>query len=253
MDDSSFIPEPVKSESVTLNGSTIYYEVYGKGEPLFLLHGFTWSSKAWIPYISEYAGDYEIYLVDLKGHGKSGPFTEKLSLKTVASEIDALVDYLNLTGIKAIGYSYGGETLMQLALLNPGLINSMVIIGSCGSWDADDYPEFLEHLTYENLDQLHWMPEHQASDNQIRSILEQLPKYKVFLKDDDLKSIHAKTLFVIGDQDTGTSFDCILNALKHIANSYLWIVPNTGHRAHMGNNKADFIRISKEFLRGDWA
>jgi len=62
---------PQKSESVRINGTTIYYEVFGKGEPLFLLHGFTQSSKSWYPFIADYENDFSVYLVDLKGPGKS--------------------------------------------------------------------------------------------------------------------------------------------------------------------------------------
>ncbi|MCK5470458.1 MAG: alpha/beta hydrolase, partial [Cyclobacteriaceae bacterium] len=60
----------VKSETVTLNGKKTYYEVYGKGEPLFLLHGYFVSSKHWLPYILDFYEDFEVYLVDLQGHGR---------------------------------------------------------------------------------------------------------------------------------------------------------------------------------------
>ena len=40
---------PKKSESVLINGKTLYYEIYGEGEPLFLLHGYTQSSVSWKP------------------------------------------------------------------------------------------------------------------------------------------------------------------------------------------------------------
>ena len=61
-------------------------------------------------------------------------FTEKLSIKSVASDVDALIHYLKLDSINAIGFSYGGDVLVQLALMNPDLIKSMIIIGACGSW-----------------------------------------------------------------------------------------------------------------------
>ncbi len=52
---------PKKSESVLINGKTLHYEIYGEGKPLFLLHGYTQSSKSWKPYINDYANDYEVY------------------------------------------------------------------------------------------------------------------------------------------------------------------------------------------------
>lgn len=50
---------PKKSESVFVNGKNIYYEIYGKGEPLFLLHGYTLSSKSWLPYVEDFHEEYE--------------------------------------------------------------------------------------------------------------------------------------------------------------------------------------------------
>ena len=176
---SGFSQTAEKSETVTLNGVDIYYEVYGKGEPLFLLHGFTQSSKSWQPYVDDYRNDFAIYLVDLRGHGKSSQFTETISIPDVAKDLDALAAYLKLESINAIGFSYGGEVLFQLALLHPGLVKSMVIIGSCGTWHAKEFPEFVEYLSYKNIDNLPWMREQQTSEEQIRSILDQLPNYNI--------------------------------------------------------------------------
>ncbi len=66
-----FSQTPKKAEMVSLNGTTIYYEVFGTGQPLFLLHGFTETSKSWLPFVEDYAKDFEVYLFDLKGHGRS--------------------------------------------------------------------------------------------------------------------------------------------------------------------------------------
>jgi pimeloyl-ACP methyl ester carboxylesterase len=129
-----------RAETLELNGIQTYYEVYGHGSPLFLLHGFTQSSQSWNQFIDEYSSDYEVYLVDLLGHGKSSAFTEKLSIRSAAQNLMDLIEYLNLENINAIGYSYGGEILFQLALINPDLIESMIIIGSCGTWNAEDFP-----------------------------------------------------------------------------------------------------------------
>jgi pimeloyl-ACP methyl ester carboxylesterase len=249
----SFSQIPTKAEMVTLNGSTIYYEIYGKGEPLFLLHGFTQSSKSWLPFVDNYANDFEVYLVDLKGHGKSSQFTEKLSMKVVARDVDALIRHLNIQHIHAIGFSYGGDVLFQLALLNPPLIKSMISIGACGSWNADDFPEWVEYLSYKNIDNLPWMREQQTSDEQIRSILDQMINYKVYVSDEELKNIYSSVLFVLGDQDDGIPLEYISRARKNLPTSYLWILPNAGHSAHQGKNKTEFVRVSKEFFSGNWA
>ena len=243
---------PKKSEVATINGVNVYYEVYGKGEPLFLLHGFTQSSKSWAPFVADYVNDYEVYLVDLKGHGRSGMFTEKMSIRAAAEELDVLIRQLRLTNIHAVGFSYGGDVLLQLALVHPGLIRSMIVIGSCGSWDANKFPAWVDYLSYKNIKNLQWMHEEQTSDAQIRAILDQMPNYVVSISDEELKRITAKTLFVMGDRDDSVPLECLAHARKNLPESYLWILPGLGHSAHKGANKENFVRLSKEFFSEKW-
>ena len=145
---------PKKAETVVVNGQNIYYEVYGKGEPLFLLHGFTQSSKSWLPYVADYENNFEVYLVDIRGHGKSSWFKENISIRSIAKDLDALAGYLKLERINGIGYSYGGDMLIQMELLHPGLIKSMITIGTCGTWHAKEFPEFVEYLLLQKYRQL---------------------------------------------------------------------------------------------------
>jgi pimeloyl-ACP methyl ester carboxylesterase len=248
-----FAQAPKKNEMVSVNGTNIYYEVYGKGVPLFLLHGFTQSSKSWHPFVDDYANEFEVYLIDLKGHGKSGQFTEKLSIRDAAKDLDALIRHLKLDSINAIGFSYGGDILFQLALLRPGLIKSMISIGACGSWDAKDFPQWVEYLSYKNIDNLPWMKEQQTNEAQIRAILEQMPNYIVSVSDQEMKSIRARTLFVFGDQDDSIPLSDIGKARQLLPNSFLWILPNTGHSAHKDKNKNEFVKVSKQFINNTWS
>ena len=249
---SSFSQVPEKAEVVTINGSKIYYEKYGKGEPLFLLHGYTLSSTSWHSYISDYVKDFQVYVIDLKGHGKSSPFSEKLSLKTVARDVDALINYLKLESIKAIGYSYGGDVLYQLALIHPGIISSMITIGSCGSWDVNNFPDWLEQFSYKKISNLKWIREHQTDEAQVQSILDQFPNYTVVITNEEYKKIKNPTLIVLGDKDNSIPLDCVSSARKNMPDSYLWIIPNAEHGAHEGKSKNEFVRVSKEFFSNSW-
>lgn len=248
----TFSQTPKRSETVTLNGTNIYYEVYGKGEPLFLLHGYTQSSKYWVPYVADYVDDFEVYLVDLKGHGKSSPFTETLSIKTAAMDIETLIKYLKFDSIKAIGYSYGGDVLFQLAILRPGLIKSMISIGACGTWNAKDYPDWIEFLSYKNITNLKWLHEQQTNEAQIKAILDQFPNYQISISEDELKTIQTETLIVLGDQDNSIPLECVSSVRRNLPTSYLWILPNSGHGAHEGKNGQQFAKTSKEFFQHQW-
>jgi steroid delta-isomerase-like uncharacterized protein len=244
----SFSQTPKKAETILVNGTKVYYEVYGNGKPLFFLHGFTHSSKAWLSYLNDFIDDFEIYLVDLRGHGKSSPFTETLSIQSAARDIGGLIKHLQLDGINAIGYSYGGDILFQLALIYPGLIKSMVVIGACGICNMKDFPKWIDFLSYKNIDNLPWMREVHSDEEQIKSILKQVANYSVTVSEAEFKSIDARVLLVIGDGEDSILWEEILKAKNNLPNASLWVVPNTGHGAHKEHNKDEFVRISKQFI-----
>lgn len=244
----SFSQIPKKSESVSVNGKHIYYEVYGKGEPLFLLHGYTLSSKSWLPYVKDFDEAFEVYLIDLTGHGKSEAFKENLSIKSVAEDLNFLVQHLKLDKIKAIGFSFGGDVLYQLALLNPSLIESMITIGAVGTWTVDDFPEYQKVLTFENRANFPWLIPNHGTDEKIKAIMDQFKNYSVKVTDEELQTLRPEVLIMIGDDDEGMDIEEIARVRKNLPNSDLWILPNVAHGAHEGETKDEFIVKSKAFL-----
>ncbi len=243
-----FSQTPKKSESVSVNGKIIYYEVYGEGEPLFLLHGYSQSSKSWKSYIKDYEKEYEVYLVDLTGHGKSEPFKENLSIKSVAEDLNALIQYLEYEKIRAIGFSFGGDVLYQLALINPAVIECMITIGAVGTWSILDFPQYLKAYTFENRDDFPWLRESHQSDEHIRGIMNQFKNYIVRISNKELQSINSEVLIIIGDDDEGMNLKEVTRVKENLPNSDLWILPNVSHGAHEGENKEEFIQKSKAFL-----
>jgi len=237
-----------KSESVLINGKILYYEIYGEGEPLFLLHGYTQSSVSWKPYVKDYENDYEVYLIDLTGHGKSEPFKEDLSIRSVADDLNSLIQYLQLEKIKAIGFSFGGDVLYQLALINPTVITSMVTIGAVGTWTINDFQEYLEVFTFENRNDFPWLRTSHEGEEQIKGMMDQFKNYTVKLSDAELQRIQPEVLIMIGDDDEGMDFEEIARVKKNLPKSDLWVLPNVAHGAHEGETKEEFVMKSKAFL-----
>ena len=159
-----------------------------------------------------------------------------------------LIQHLELDKIKALGFSYGGDVLYQLALINPSLIESMVTVGSLGSWSIKDHPEIEKSFTYETAKDYPWIKGAHKSDEQVRIMFEQFKNYSVRLSNNDLTKIKTNVLIVAGDNDPGVPLAEVLRSRKYLPNSDLWIIPNVGHGGHDGENKAAFIRVSKIFL-----
>nr|WP_299174071.1 alpha/beta hydrolase [uncultured Allomuricauda sp.] len=242
---------PNKSESVHLNGKKIYYEKYGEGYPMLFLHGYSLSSKSWKPYVSDFYKEYEVYLIDLTGHGKSEAFKQDLSIKTVAQDLNALIQYLALNRVKAIGFSFGGDVLYQLALLNPNLLESMITIGAVGTWDVNDFPHYKEGYTYENKDNFPWLKTSHQTDNHIRAIMDQFKNYTVYLSNEELQQIQTEVLVIMGDNDEGMDFEEVARVKKYLPNSDIWILPDVSHGAHENENKKEFIAKAKRFFSKD--
>ena len=76
--------EEVKGEFAEINGIRMYYEVYGEGEPLVLLHSFNYSGSVWQEFINEFAEKYKVIVPDLRGHGRSTNPTDKFTHKQSA-------------------------------------------------------------------------------------------------------------------------------------------------------------------------
>lgn len=242
------------SETVKVNGIDMYYEVYGEGEPLLLLHGWTQSSKFWAEYIPTYVQHFKVYAVDLRGHGRTSKVTFDFTIEKSSKDILAFLDYLQIKKIKAIGLSYGGLTLLELASSNPGRIASMILIGASQSYNGGENNNGDTTFSYDKLppafvEELHKI--HHHGEDQIKALFDPNLNYKIDLSDDKLNAFNFRTLIVHGDRDEILGLDPALSLYKNIPNSELWIVPNTGHLAILGSNQKSFLTRSLRFLTMD--
>ncbi len=246
----SFGQNVKKAETVTIDGDNIYYEVYGEGKPLFLLHPYTASSKYWIPYVSDFEQDYEVYLIDLPGHGRSDAFDKDWSINTSAQILNGLVEYLDFEQIEAIGFSYGADVIFQLAKINSKFFKSIITIGAVGTWDAKDFPDWVEYFSLSNIENLTGINAFQNDDKHINAMLNHFINYRVYFSDEQLKEIDSNVLLILGDDDDSMPLGEVARFRKNLPNSDLWILPNSPHNAHEGNI-SEFIRVSKEFLKDE--
>ncbi|MDC6363821.1 MULTISPECIES: alpha/beta fold hydrolase [Flavobacteriaceae] len=237
-----------ESGTIIADGRHIYFEKYGVGDPLIFLHGYGLSSESWKSYVKDFSQDYTVYLIDLPGHGRSDNFQEDLSVKEVAEDVNKMLDKIGLKRINAIGFSFGGDVLFQLTLINPQLITAMISIGSVGSWTIADFPQLRESFTYENREQYKWLQEAQTSEEQVKILMDQFQNYTIYLTDEELQQIQSKVLIIYGDDDPGVDLFEIARVQKYLTHVDVWILPNVAHSAHTGPNKKVFISRTKAFL-----
>jgi len=123
--------KPSSSGYAPVNGIKVYYEVYGEGRPLVLLHGaFMTIDLNWGQLIPELSKTRKVIAIELQGHGHT-PYSErKLSHATLASDVEGVMDYLKIDSADVAGYSFGGAVAYQFAIQSPKRLRKLVIISS---------------------------------------------------------------------------------------------------------------------------
>jgi pimeloyl-ACP methyl ester carboxylesterase len=123
--------KPSNSGYAPVNGINVYYEVYGEGRPLVLLHGaFYTIDMNWGQLIPDLSKTRKVIAIEFQGHGHT-PFSDrKLSITTLASDVEGVMDYLKIDSADVAGYSMGGSVAYQFAVQSPKRLRKLVIISS---------------------------------------------------------------------------------------------------------------------------
>ena len=235
----------------------MYYELHGEGTPLVLLHGFSGSTQHWQPFVADFAQQYQLILVDLRGHGRSTNPTNQFTHRQAALDVFALLDQLEIDTFKAIGVSTGGMTLIHMATQQPARVAAMVLVG------APSYiPDQARALNRQSKQEGWWDWEvlrqhHVYGDDQIQALLDQFYEFKDVYDDMNftppyLSTITAQTLITFGDRDDFFPVSIAVEMYAAIPHAYLWIVPNGDHVPIFDQHAAAFTQTALEFLRGEW-
>ncbi|SER99586.1 2-succinyl-6-hydroxy-2,4-cyclohexadiene-1-carboxylate synthase [Gracilibacillus ureilyticus] len=102
-----------------------WVEIFGCGDPVVLLHGFTGSTHTWYSIRDQLAEKNQVILLDLPGHGKTQ--ARVTSIETCCNELADIFKQMNLTTIHLLGYSMGGRTALTFAILYPGFVESLIL------------------------------------------------------------------------------------------------------------------------------
>ena len=123
--------KPADSGYVSVNGIKVYYEVYGQGRPIVLLHGAFYTIQLnWGELIPELSKTRKVIAIEMQGHGHT-PYSErKLDFPTMASDVEGVMDHLKVDSADVVGYSMGGSLAYQLTIQSPKRVRKLVIISS---------------------------------------------------------------------------------------------------------------------------
>lgn len=239
-----------------VNGTQIYYEDLGEGEPLFLLHAFFGTASRWDPYVDGLATKYRVIVWDARGHGRSKlPEGSAVLTTDVAHDLLGLMDHLQITRAKGIGASLGGMALLYAATLAPDRFEALVTVGALPYYSVKARQQmtrapFLENPEIvERLERSHGQP---GAQQLARQFQERAAVYgKLALTPDLLATVSARVLIVQGDSDEMAELSQAVQMFRSIPRAHLWIVPNGTHLLHLDPaNRDDFVRRATDFLEG---
>lgn len=119
--------------TITVNGLPVYYEEYGHGDPLILLHGLGSRAADWVEQTPSFSQYYRTIVPDLRGHGHTGRPPGPYTLTQMAADVAALQEAIGAAAAHVVGLSLGGMVALELALGWPENVRSLVITNSVAS------------------------------------------------------------------------------------------------------------------------
>lgn len=213
-----------------LGDARIYYEVYGEGQPLLLLHGNNQSGKVFEKQIGEFSGHFKVIVADTRGHGNStDESTAPLTYQLFADDMVKLLDHLSLKNVYILGWSDGGITGLTIAMKYPAYVNKLAIMG------ANISPDGLKDIVFRDVREL--IGDLEAGTDPGTATKKRI--YELILNEPhidpkELQQIEAPVLVMAGQNDivweTHTA-----HIAENIPNAQLTIFSNAGHFAPVYN------------------
>ncbi|TGQ95239.1 alpha/beta hydrolase [Mesorhizobium sp. M8A.F.Ca.ET.208.01.1.1] len=124
------LPKPQKSGLLPINGVNYYYAIYGKGEPLLLLHGGLGSIDMFAPILAKLAENRTVIGVDLQGHGRTALGDRPFTLEAIGDDMAGIVKTLGYDKVDVMGYSLGGGVAFRMAVQHPEVVRRLVLVST---------------------------------------------------------------------------------------------------------------------------
>lgn len=240
---------------VEVNDAKLYYETYGDGTPLILLHGGLGSISNFKAVIPELSGHFKVIAIDSPGHGRSEQI-DSISYNIMAEHIAVFIDKLGLSNLSIVGYSDGAITGLLVSHLRPNKV-SKLIFGAGALSPVASKPEGLAMLKNFSADLLppEWEEAYREKSpnpdywNQFIKDSKKMWLEEVWIPREILPELKCKVLVLFGDRDQFIPLEHAMEIYKLIPKSELSVLPNIPHE--MFNFPAIINPILINFLLSD--
>jgi pimeloyl-ACP methyl ester carboxylesterase len=232
---------PTSTGYADVNGLHLYYETYGSGAPLVLLHGgmltIDLNFASLIPALAQ---THTVIGVEMQGHGRTANIDREITYANLATDIVALLDHLKIERAAVLGHSMGGGVALEMAVNHADRVSAIVPISASVSKDGM-HPDLLDPSTFETssiMPTAQDFADFKGAYERLSPHPEQFDAFLMSLSgmdadfagwtDEQLAGISCPVLIVQGDND----FTTVAHAgvmLAKIPNSTLAVIPGTTH------------------------
>jgi pimeloyl-ACP methyl ester carboxylesterase len=194
----------------SFDGTKIWYEVKGTGEPVVLVHGFIVNGESWKKaalYNDLLKAGYKVISFDMRGNGKSDkPHTDVAYANDAeAKDIMGLLTSLKITKYNVVGYSRGSIITSRLLVLDNSRVNKTVLGGMGTDFTNPEWPRriaFYRALSGDSVPELAPVVNYVKKSGLDQQALALMQKYQPSTPQEVLKKIKQPVLVICGSEDT---------------------------------------------------
>jgi pimeloyl-ACP methyl ester carboxylesterase len=230
---------PKAGHYLNTGNARIYYEVYGKGKPLVILHGGVFGSTYEMGrFIDSLSITYQVIAISTRGHGKSEMGTTEPTYEQKANDVNVIVKAITKDSVTVLGFSDGGYTAYYFASIYPERVKKLITIGA-GEWLKGSRTFNVTRKDAFGLDSLYWKqqlalsPQPEKFDTWLASI----NKYynSVNISSEVFSKVHCPVLLMAGELDQNARLKTVIAAYYMFPKVQLAIIPNAPHPTFLVN------------------
>ena len=211
----------------THDGVKLYYEVYGSGEPVLVVHGNNGSIIDVAAQVDHFRKRYKVIAMDSRDHGKSADSPDTITYEKMTDDLAALIDHLKVGPVYVLGWSDGGIEALLLGIRHPGKVKKIAAMAAnLNPSDSALHPEtvaFIKAAVASGSADAKATPQGKRELKVTQMMLDE-PN----IDPKALEAITAPTLVLAGDHDV-IADEHTLEIFHHLPNGQLCIFPNATH------------------------
>lgn len=228
-------PPPMTTSRHRVGDVELFYAVYGQGDPVVLLHPALGDGDDWNNQIGPLSRDFQVIVVDLRGHGRSTGSEAPLTYPLMADDVVSLIKKLRLRQPTVVGWGDGATVALEIALHHSKRIRRLVAFGLAYDRaglqpNPDKSKTFIDYVHRAQLEdaRISGKPGRFVQTlNQWETLWERGPTYTP----DELKSIKVPTTIIAAEHDEWVKPEHMAQAAELIPNARLVMIPGASHFA----------------------